>query len=238
MQSALRPAIEARDLRFAYRHARGRAGNQFTLRLDRLTVEPGERVVLHGPSGCGKSTLLRLVAGILVPRSGELHVVGTPVHSATDAERRAHRLQQVGFVFQDYPLVGSLSCLDNVLLPIRLGRKRGITTEDRDAATDLLQRLGVLALAPAMPRELSQGERQRVAIARAVITRAPLLLADEPTTGLDEQRSSDVIELLDELSRALELTVVVVSHDPYLRDRFDRAVELSALLEATRVSAP
>lgn len=213
-------AITATDLQFTY------PNSDFSLSLPAWSVEPGQRCVLHGPSGCGKSTLLNLVAGALVPTGGTLSVLGRDVGAMSPAERRAHRIQRIGFIFQDYPLVDYLGATDNVLLPFRVNPALTLDAGARDRASGLLDELGLAGKHTRRPDQLSQGERQRVAIARALVTEPALLLADEPTTGLDPARSAQVMELLEGLCAQRGVTLLLVTHDPVLRARFDHALEL------------
>ncbi|MFT5586507.1 MAG: putative ABC transport system ATP-binding protein [Cognaticolwellia sp.] len=214
-------AIHATDLGFAY-------GQDFSLQLPAFKVRLGARVVLHGPSGCGKSTLLNLVAGALVPDSGSLLVCGTDLAQLSESQRRAWRVQNVGFVFQDYPLVDYLSALDNVLLPYRLNSALKLDTQAKSRAESLLNTLDLNDKVQRLPAQLSQGERQRVAIARAVVTQPRILLADEPTTGLDPERSGAVLDLLDRLVSEQQLTLLLVSHDPKLQARFPQQLDMGA----------
>lgn len=227
--------IEARSLRFSY--GAGSAperelGAGFELRLDRWTVGAGERWALHGPSGCGKSTLLDLVAGVRVPTSGSLTVAGQNPARQSAAERRAHRLRRVGFVFQDFPLVDYLDAVDNVLLPYRLHRSLVLDSSTRQRAVELLADLGLGSKGERRPSQLSQGERQRVALARALITRPPLLLADEPTAGLDPSRTAATLDLLEMLSATHGSTLLLVTHDPAVLARFEHRLDLGALAVA------
>jgi ABC-type lipoprotein export system ATPase subunit len=203
-------------------------GEDFSLHLPTFKVTRGARVVLHGPSGCGKSTLLNLIAGALVPDSGRLLVCGTDLSQLSESQRRAWRVQNLGFVFQDYPLVDYLSALDNVLLPYRLNTTLKLNTQAKDRARSLLDTLGLGDKRQRRPAQLSQGERQRVAIARAVITQPRILLADEPTTGLDPERSAAVLELLDRIVSEQQLTLLLVSHDPKLQARFPQQLDMGA----------
>jgi putative ABC transport system ATP-binding protein len=221
-------AIDAADLRFRYQPSeRQRADTpRFELQLERWRVPRGSRVALHGPSGCGKTTLLELVAGILPPDSGSLMVEGRELASASEAQRRAHRITQVGFVFQDYPLVEHLDLVENVVLPYRLNPALRLEPDVWDRAGQLLAELDLGGKERRLPRELSQGERRRAAIARALITKARLLLADEPTASLDPKRSDAVMDLLEGLSRDHGLTLLLVTHDPSLLSRFDDVLEV------------
>jgi putative ABC transport system ATP-binding protein len=190
-------------------------------------------VALHGPSGCGKSTLLNLVAGMLRPSRGTLDVEGRELKSMSDAERRAHRIQKIGFVFQDFPLVDYLNAEENVLFPYRLNRALHLDATVRDRARYLLDYLGIADQRLSRPAELSQGEQQRVAIARSLVTDPVLLLADEPTAGLDPERSKSVMDLLESLSADRGLTLVMVTHDPATLARFNNILDVRTFSETS-----
>ena len=213
-------AVALRGVRFAY------GEGAFALDLPDWSVPVGARVGVVGPSGCGKSTLLGLISGTLTPSAGEVHVGGAALHTLGERARRAWRLRHVGFVFQDFPLVDYLDVLDNVLLPFRLDAALGLDDAARARAVALLDELGLSAHRGRAPSHLSQGERQRVAIARALVTQPSLVLADEPTTGLDAARADDVMALLDGLVRDRGTTLVMVTHDTRLVDRFDSVLRL------------
>ncbi len=219
--------IEATGLRFSYPP---RAGTEpFTLSLPSWTVRRGERTALFGPSGCGKSTLLNLLAGVLVPSSGSLKVQGRELAGLSEGDRRAWRIQHLGFIFQDFPLVEYLDARENVLLPYRLNSALSLDASARQRASGLLEGLGLGGKLARRPEELSQGERQRVAIARALVTEPGLLLADEPTAGLDPDRSTQVMELLESLCEERGLTLLLVTHDPRLLARFPRTLSVGEL---------
>lgn len=170
-------------------------------------VLEGQSWAVVGPSGGGKTTLLRLLSGEL-PSEGELQVLGQPLQGLGEGARRRLRLERIGMVFQDFPLMEALDAAQNVLLPLRLaGRPAPL-----ERALALLEALGVRNR---RVEALSQGERQRVAIARAVINDPGLILADEPTSGLDPKATEGVMELLLGLQR----TLVVVTHDPAVQER-------------------
>ncbi len=189
-----------------------------------LQVKVGETVALLGASGSGKSTLLGLLAGLDLPSAGEIFIHGHSL-GALDEEGRARlRAEQIGFVFQSFLLLPTLTALENVMLPAEL---RG----DRDAeprARALLERVGLGERLHHLPARLSGGEQQRVAIARAFICQPALLLADEPTGNLDSKTGARIIELLFELNRQHGTTLVVVTHDPVLAGRCERRIEISA----------
>ena len=220
--------IEAQDLRFEYPQAEGR-GHSFRLHLEHWQVRAGSRMAVHGPSGSGKSTLLSLIAGILSPHAGTLRVAGAALHSMGEAQRRAHRIRRLGFVFQDFPLVEYLNARDNVLLPYRLSRALTLDAGARERAQALLHELGIGDCSGRLPAELSQGEQQRVAIARALVTEPDILLADEPTAGLDPDRSCQVMELLEHLCENRGLTLVLVTHELAILERFELRLDMGAL---------
>lgn len=214
--------IEIEDLTFVYPDGR------FHLRLPRLRVAPDEKVAMIGPSGCGKTTLLSLIAGILLPHGGVLRVAGRDLARESDAARRRFRLADIGLVFQDFQLLEYLTVRDNVLLPCRMHPALLLDQKVHDFAETLAASLGIAEHLDRYPTRLSQGERQRVAIARALVTRPRLLLADEPTGNLDPQTSRTIVEIMLERARVLEASLVAVTHDPTLLERFDRVIDLGS----------
>ncbi len=219
--------IEVDGVEFSWPAAAGAPG--FRLRVPSLRLPRGAGLAVYGPSGSGKSTLLDLLAGVRVPARGRVVVGGVEVSALSDAARRAWRLRHVGFLFQDFPLVGHLDAVGNVLLPYRLTDALSLDAAARGRAGELLAQLGLGDKQRARPHQLSIGERQRVGLARALVTEPALLLADEPTTGLDPARRDAVMALLDEVSAARQLTLVLVTHDPALRDRFERVLDVGPL---------
>jgi len=203
----------------------------FSICLPDWRVAEGQRVALHGPSGCGKSTLLGLISGQLVVTSGRLVVDGQDLSTLTPTRRRAWRARRIGFIFQDFPLIEHLSALDNVLLPYRISGDLKLTGSVRQEAGALLDALALSGHHRTRPARLSQGERQRVAIARALVTSPALLLADEPTAGLDPDQSAVVLSLLWSLSEERGLTLLLVTHDPALLARFSDRLDVSRCSE-------
>jgi putative ABC transport system ATP-binding protein len=187
-----------------------------------FAIERGDAVAIVGASGSGKSTLLALMAGLDVPSSGQVVLEGHPM-SALDEDGRARvRSEKVGFVFQSFQLLPSLTALENVMLPLEL---RG----DADAqapARAILEQVGLGERLGHYPRQLSGGEQQRVALARAFVTRPALLFADEPTGNLDTRTGQAIIELLFELNAAAGTTLVLVTHDEHLAQRCHRMLRL------------
>ncbi len=189
-----------------------------------LTVARGERVLVAGPSGCGKTTLLNLLAGLLHPDRGQIVVDGERVDEMDTAEADLFRGYHIGLIFQSFQLLAPLTVLDNLLLGARYGRK-WTTAEAHAKAHALLDRVGLGTRTLHRPGELSLGEQQRVAIARALINEPPLLLADEPTASLDTANAANVLDLLFDLCAEHGTTMLAVSHDPTIRDRFDRVLD-------------
>lgn len=224
-----RPAPDARlrveGLRFGYRAREGTRA--FRLAVDRLEVAPGEKVAVIGPSGCGKTTLLHLAAGILVPDAGRIIACGTDLAALDERRRRAFRSRRIGLLFQDFALLDYLDARGNILLPYRIGAGLRLDRAARERADALAARIGVADLLRRRPRRLSQGERQRVALCRALVTEPELLLCDEPTGNLDPARAGQAIDLVLDAAAATGASVLVVTHDHGLLDRFDRVVDLA-----------
>ena len=214
--------IRLEDVEFRYREG------DFRLVIPSLAAEKGSSVAVVGPSGSGKTTLLRLVAGIVVPEAGRIVTDGVELTSLGDAQRRDFRIRNIGMVFQEFELVEHLSVLDNVLLPFRITRALTLDTAARARARDLAERVGIAADLGRLPGHLSQGERQRVAVCRALVTRPALLLADEPTGNLDPSNKGRVLEILLEFAAAEGATLLTVTHDHDLLDRFGRVVDFKA----------
>ena len=205
---------------------RYREGEQLHTVLDGASarIETGERVAVLGPSGSGKSTLLNLISGIDLPDSGTVRVDDLDLTALGERERTLFRRERVGFVFQFFNLLPTLTVLENLLLPMELAGRADAAGESR--ARELLERVGLAARADAFPDRLSGGEQQRIAIARAIAHEPDLLLADEPTGNLDEDMGAAVAALLDELVSAQGGTLVVVTHSLDLARRMDRVLRI------------
>jgi putative ABC transport system ATP-binding protein len=182
-----------------------------------LRIERGEFVAIMGPSGSGKSTMLNLIAGLDRPTGGKVIVDGINITKLGESGLAKYRRQRLGFVFQFFYLLDSLTVLDNILMPAQLAGSRGRKAGQR--ARELLSEMGISQKANQYPAKLSGGERQRVAIARALINTPILLLADEPTGALDSRNGEDVMEQLVELNRAGQ-TIIQVTHDHNLAARY------------------
>ncbi|TAK55558.1 MAG: ABC transporter ATP-binding protein [Gammaproteobacteria bacterium] len=189
-----------------------------------LAVSAGESVAVVGASGAGKSTLLALLAGLDEPTAGAVWLDGVELSVLDEDGRAAARARHVGFVFQAFHLVPSLTALENVMLPLELAGRR----DARVAAREALGQVGLGGRLGHYPRQLSGGEQQRVAIARAFVTRPTVLFADEPTGNLDTATGGRVSSLLFELNAASGTTLVLVTHDRELAARCDRIIEMDA----------
>ncbi|HHQ4572670.1 TPA: ABC transporter ATP-binding protein [Aeromonas veronii] len=189
-----------------------------------LQVNSGEMVALVGASGSGKSTLLGLLAGLDLPSQGDIEILGKSLGELDEEGRARLRAEQIGFVFQSFLLLPTMTALENVMLPAELRGER----DCEPRARELLAAVGLGERLHHLPPRLSGGEQQRVAIARAFMTRPSLLLADEPTGNLDSKTGEKVIELLFELNRKHGTTLVVVTHDHQLAERCQRQVVMTA----------
>ena len=189
-----------------------------------LAIDQGDFISLVGPSGSGKSTLLNLIGGLDRPTSGEIDVQGIPLHAANEEVLTRHRRHNVGYIFQTFNLLPTLTALENVALPLMLG---GIGLAERnERAHDLLQRVGLGQRLHHRPSELSGGEQQRAAIARALVNNPRLVLADEPTGNLDTATGADVMHLLRELNAERGVTLIIVTHDLEVAAYANRIVNL------------
>jgi len=202
----------------------GQQRNIFT-GLD-LDIERGAFIALLGPSGCGKSTLLNLLSGIDLPDAGTIRIDGCSLTGMNEQERTRFRRRHIGFVFQFFNLIPTLTVAENLLLPLELNR---FTTSDRrDRALELLDNVGLGDRRSSFPERLSGGEQQRLAIARALVHSPLLLLADEPTGNLDAAAGERILELLLKLHQEMGTTIVMVTHSREVAARADRMLVLEA----------
>jgi len=190
-----------------------------------LTVARGQFVVITGRSGSGKTTLLNLAAGLTDPTSGEVLLQGANLRALPDRQRSLWRNEKIGFIFQFPSLLPSLSVLENVVLPTAFGRQRDNHIYER--ATELLREVGLGEKLMAFPRQLSAGQQQRVVVARSLINHPEILLADEPTSDLDEQTEVEIMSLLKEIHGARGITVMMVTHTRELVRYGTRAIEMA-----------
>ncbi|MEY2685600.1 MAG: transporter ATP-binding protein YtrE [Pseudomonadota bacterium] len=189
-----------------------------------FTLRRGETVAIVGASGSGKSTLLSIVAGLDTPSTGTVHIDGCDIFAVDEDARAALRAEKVGFVFQSFQLLGNLTALENVMLPLELSGRR----DARVAAGRMLERVGLGERLGHYPRVLSGGEQQRVALARAFVVNPAVLLADEPTGSLDFATGETVMSLMFELNREQGTTLVLVTHDRAIAQRCERRITIEA----------
>jgi len=189
-----------------------------------LRVRTGETLAIVGASGAGKSTLLALLAGLDSPSTGRVLIAGVDLTELDEDGRAALRGRYVGFVFQSFHLIPSLTAMENVMLPLELRARR----DARQAAAQALEQVGLTPRVAHYPRQLSGGEQQRVAIARAFVTHPAVLFADEPTGNLDTHTGERIADLLFELNRNIGSTLILVTHDRDLANRCGRSLELDA----------
>ncbi|MDO8290914.1 MAG: ABC transporter ATP-binding protein [Parvibaculum sp.] len=187
-----------------------------------FALAPRETAAIVGASGSGKSTLLSIIAGLDTPTEGTVRLAGQDIFALSEDDRAALRAQQVGFVFQSFQLMGNLTALENVMLPLELSG----TKSARQLATEMLKRDGLGQRLGHNPKELAGGEQQRVALARAVVGDPEILLADEPTGNLDQTIGADIIELMFDLHTRKNTTLLLITHDVKLAERCEQVVHL------------
>ncbi len=213
--------LETRDLHKSYQAGEARVD---ALRGITLKILPGEIVAITGPSGCGKSTLLHLLGALDTPTSGQVYLEGHPLHSLNDDKLTALRRLKIGFIFQFFHLLPTLTVEENVLLPLLLSGR--VNPLARARARDLLTSVQLADRSHHRPHQLSGGQLQRAAIARALIHQPSILLADEPTGNLDSASSNAVIELITRLARKEKTTVLLVTHSQTVAATADRQIQL------------
>ncbi|GAB2578807.1 ABC transporter ATP-binding protein [Ramlibacter solisilvae] len=194
------------------------------LRDIHFSLAPRETVAIVGASGSGKSTLLSIIAGLDTPTRGTVRLAGQDLFVLDEDDRAALRARQVGFVFQSFQLLGNLTALENVMLPLELAGRR----DSRKAAAEMMERVGLGARLGHYPKVLSGGEQQRVALARAFVVQPAVLLADEPTGSLDFATGETVMQLMFDLNRERGTTLVLVTHDRGIAARCERRISIDA----------
>jgi ABC-type lipoprotein export system ATPase subunit len=211
--------INIQDTKFYY------PTGDFQLDITEFRVMKGERVAVIGPSGSGKTTLLNLVAGILTPIQGSVFVDDQKVNYHNDDQRRDFRIANIGFVFQDFELLDYLNVFDNILHPYRITKALRLDRTVKDRATALAEDLGISDKLKRMANDLSHGEKQRVAICRALLPNPKVILADEATGNLDPDNKTRILDLLFRAGKDHHATLLAVTHDQELLERFDRIVD-------------
>ena len=215
----MNPFIRLTDIHKCYREG---DRERTIFRGAELAVEQGQWIALLGRSGSGKSTLLNLISGIDLPDRGEVVVGESAINRLSERERTLFRRRRIGFVFQFYNLIPTLTVRENLLLPLELAGEA--TPDGRARARELLEQVGLADRAAGYPDRLSGGEQQRVAVVRALIHQPSLVLADEPTGNLDSETGRQVLELFDTLVRRTGATMVLVTHSAEVAERADRVL--------------
>ena len=218
--------IRISNLKFGY------PGGEFHLEIDSLGITSGVSAAVIGPSGTGKTTLLNLISGVAVPDEGSVTTGGVEVSSLDDRARRDFRIRNIGFIFQEFELLEYLDVLDNILLPYRTSPALVIDKAVRRRAEELAEMVGIRDKLRRYVHHLSQGERQRVAICRALLPSPGLILADEPTGNLDPENTEKVLAMLFDYVRSSGTTLVSVTHERHLIDRFDQVVDFDTFRKA------
>ncbi len=217
-----KPAIIA--VEHVFKSVTDSTGTLTILRDIDFTLAPRETAAIVGASGSGKSTLLSIIAGLDTPTQGTVRLAGQDLFALSEDDRAALRAQKVGFVFQNFQLMGNLSALENVMLPLELSGSKNA----RAMATEMLKRVGLGERLGHYPKVLSGGEQQRVALARAFVVQPAVLLADEPTGSLDFATGQTVMALMFALNQELGTTLVLVTHDPLIAARCQHQITIEA----------
>lgn len=189
-----------------------------------LSVKPGEQIAIMGRSGSGKTTLLQMLGGLDMPTTGEIWMNGQNIHRLSEQNREKMRNQSLGFIYQLHHLLPEFTALENVAMPLLIGKIAPSIARER--ATALLEQVGLKERAHHRPGELSGGERQRVAIARALVNNPTCVLADEPTGNLDDENAAHVLDVMQSLNRIYQTSLIIVTHDTALADKMDRTLTL------------
>lgn len=215
--------LQIEDLKFWY------TGKEFQLEISNLKINKGSKVAIFGKSGSGKTTLAHLISGILKPQSGLIRFMGQNISNLSDRERRAYRIKNIGFIFQEFELIEYLSVLDNLILPYKLNKSLSLNEETINRAKAIAGRIEIENKLHKYPNQLSGGERQRLATARALITSPSLVIADEPTGNLDTQTANKVLNEIINQSSKSNSTLLMITHDPRLLESFDQVIDLNKL---------
>ncbi len=215
--------IDIQKLKFNYNP------NQNILSIEELKIAEGEKVFLHGPSGLGKSTLLNIIAGVLKANSGEVKILGQNFNQTSQSLRDKIRGENIGYIFQNFNLIPYLNIKDNITLPCRINPNRAQNFDYVLQADEIIESLGLTEHVLKNVTDLSIGQQQRVAAARALIGNPKLVIADEPTSSLDEKNTEEFMKLLISECEKRKFTLLFVSHDSRLKQYFSRALSLSEI---------
>jgi putative ABC transport system ATP-binding protein len=215
--------IELSHIKFEYRQS------GFRLQFDSVKAGSKKAVALIGPSGCGKTTLMSLIAGILPSQEGNILINNARIHQLSDKQRRLFRIQNIGFVFQDFALLEYLNLYENILHPYRINAALTLDPGVKERARNLAERVGISTRLKNYPGQTSIGEQQRCAIARALLNEPSVILADEPTGNLDPKNKKAILEILLQYVQDHEATLLVATHDYDLLEYFDETIDFKTL---------
>jgi putative ABC transport system ATP-binding protein len=215
--------IELSHIKFEYRQS------GFRLQFDSVKAGSKKAVALIGPSGCGKTTLMSLIAGILPSQEGNILINNARIHQLSDKQRRLFRIQNIGFVFQDFALLEYLNLYENILHPYRINAALTLDAGVKERARNLAERVGISTRLKNYPGQTSIGEQQRCAIARALLNEPSVILADEPTGNLDPKNKKAILEILLQYVQDHEATLLVATHDYDLLEYFDETIDFKTL---------
>ena len=199
--------------------------SDFRLEIDRLTFNKGSKTAIIGTSGYGKTTMLNLIAGIILPERGDVIIEKNKINAFSDKNRRDFRIQNIGFIFQDFRLISYLNVMDNILLPYRINSTLQIKKETVQAVSELAEELGIANKLKKYPSKLSHGEKQRVAICRALLNQPSLILADEPTGNLDPENKKKIMDILFTAVEKYNATLIAVTHDHDMLKGFEKIID-------------
>lgn len=211
--------IALKDIFFQY------PDSDFKLSIDNLKFEKGGKTAIIGASGFGKTTLLNLIAGIILPEKGNVIINNDEVNKLTDKQRRDFRIQNIGFIFQDFKLIPYLNIMDNIMLPFRINNSIQIKKETVNRVHELVEELGISKKLKKYPLKLSQGEKQRVAICRALLNNPSIILADEPTGNLDPENKKKIMDILFSSVDKFNTTLITVTHDHDMLKGFEKIID-------------
>lgn len=218
-------AIHLKNLKFSYRSKKNLPA-PLVLNIDELKILSGEKVFLYGPSGYGKSTLLNIMAGVLEVTDGNVEVLNTNLHKISQSARDHLRGENIGYIFQIFNLIPYLNIKENIILPCLINKKRAQNIDFHTQADELIEILGLTEHALKNVTDLSIGQQQRVAAARALIGNPQIIIADEPTSSLDEKNTEEFMNLLLSEWNKRKFTLIFVSHDTSLKKYFPRTISL------------
>lgn len=203
------------------------------LKLKELQIENGKHIAFIGSSGCGKTTLFNMISGMITPTSGEVEVNDINIASLSEIERDLYRANSIGYIFQDFNLFSEFTVLQNVILPMSFSKGYS-KKEMEEKANDIIKKVGMEEKASQKVKYLSGGEKQRVAIARSIVNKPSVILADEPTGNLDYKNGVKIMELIKEMAKEGNATLIVITHNNSQLDMFDEVVNIEELNEAIK----